>query len=248
MGYNVLFETVLDGTLFGKWPHTGIWTCLLSQADRHGVIDKHPNLLAAKIGVPVEQLLACIHDFMQPDPGSRTKEADGRRMELIDPGARDWGWRVINHGAYREKARKAAYDAERTASGADAARKREQRSSVPTCPDASRSQTPDSRLQTTDVRTKNLEGSHARPRKRCPEDFQVTDEMRAWASQECPSVDVERETAKFRDHQFRDAHSDWVATWRNWLRKAADLKPSQQKTRFQRAKDALGPTKDVGFG
>lgn len=156
MGYSVLFDSVLDGTLFGKWPHTGIWTCLLSQADRYGVIDKHPNLLAAKIGVPVEQLLACIHDFMQPDPGSRTKEADGRRLELVDPGVRDWGWRVINHGAYRERARLQGKDAARTASGQDAERKRQERASpdVPRCPPDSPSQTPDSKQQTTDVEKK----------------------------------------------------------------------------------------------
>lgn len=104
-GYTPLFDTALDGTLFGRWPHTGIWTCLLSQKDRNGEIDMHPNLLAAKIGVPVDTLMACIDDFMKPDPGSRTKDHDGRRLELIDPASRNWGWRVLNHAKYRDKAR-----------------------------------------------------------------------------------------------------------------------------------------------
>src|SRR5437868_1167551 len=121
-GYVPLFDTVLDGTLFGKWPHTGIWTCLLSQVDQHGEIDMHPNLLAAKIGVPVETLQSCIHDFMQPDPGSRTKDNDGRRLELIDPDARNWGWRVVNHAKYRERARLKAKAQREIESGQNAAR------------------------------------------------------------------------------------------------------------------------------
>lgn len=140
-GYTPLFDSALDGTLFGKWPHTGIWTCLLSQMDKRGIIDKHPNLLAAKIGVPVDLLLSCISDFMQPDPGSRTPDHEGRRLELLEPGKRDWGWRVLNHQLYREKARKSAYDTARTESGKDRERKADKRSAsrdVPTRPDASR--------------------------------------------------------------------------------------------------------------
>jgi hypothetical protein len=76
---------------------------------------------------------------MGPDPGSRTGDLDGRRLELIDP-ARGWGWRVINHGIYRERARKKAYDQARTESGADAERKRASRD-VPRSPPVSRSQT-----------------------------------------------------------------------------------------------------------
>ena len=142
-GYTPVYDHMLNGTLFGRWPHTGIWACLLSRASREGVIDEVPASLAAAIGVPVEMLMSCIEDFMKPDPGSRTKAFDGRRLELIDP-ARDWGWKVLNHAKYREKARKKDYDSERTESGMDANRKRQLRAQdapsrdVPTRPDASR--------------------------------------------------------------------------------------------------------------
>lgn len=42
--------------------------------------------------------------------------------------------------------------------------------------------------------------------------------MRAWAAAECPLVDVHQATAAMRDHEFRDPKTDWLATWRNWLR------------------------------
>jgi hypothetical protein len=153
-GYTPVFSSALDGTLYGKWPHTGVWLCLLSQCDWQGNIDVVPRLLASKIGVPEEVLMQCIADFMSPDLGSRTGDMEGRRLELIDPTNRNWGWRVINHGIYREKARKSAYDAERTRSGKDAERKRAEREkaeneraekernagkdAVPRSPDASR--------------------------------------------------------------------------------------------------------------
>jgi hypothetical protein len=139
MGYTPLYDHTLTGTLYGRWPHTGIWACLLSRASREGVIDEVPASLAAAIGVDVETLLRCIQDFMQPDPGSRTKAHEGRRLELLDPN-RSWGWWVLNHGKYREKARKQNYDQKRTESGADAERKQADRESreVPTSPAKSR--------------------------------------------------------------------------------------------------------------
>ncbi len=139
MGYTPVFDTMLTGTLYGRWPHTGIWACLLSRASREGLIDETPQSLAAAIGVPLETLLDCIRDFCAPDPDSRTAEFEGRRLALIHE-HRTWGWRVLNHGKYREKARKKAYDDDRTTSGKDAGRKRQERASrdVPTRPAMSR--------------------------------------------------------------------------------------------------------------
>jgi hypothetical protein len=102
-GYTPVFSTVLDGTLYGKWPHTGVWLCILSQCDHKGEVDMVPALLANKIGIPLETLLECIAEFMSPDPGSRTAYLEGRRLELIDE-SRDWGWRVVNIQTYRAKA------------------------------------------------------------------------------------------------------------------------------------------------
>jgi hypothetical protein len=139
MGYTPLFDTTLTGTLYGRWPHTGIWACLLSRASREGVIDETPQALAAAIGVPVETLMDCIRDFMNPDRDSRSPEHEGRRLALIHE-HRSWGWRIVNHGKYKEKARKKSFDETRTATGDDAERKRNERASreVPRSPDESR--------------------------------------------------------------------------------------------------------------
>lgn len=79
-----------------------------------------------------------------------------------------------------------------------------------------------------------------RATKRCPVDFVVTDEMAEAARAECPGLDLQRETTKFRDHEFKQAHSDWVATWRNWIRRAYEAMPNARgsppsETPYQRS-------------
>lgn len=64
-------------------------------------------------------------------------------------------------------------------------------------------------------------GRKPRALKRCPDDFDA-DPLRAWAAAEAPRADFGRELAKFRDHTFKAAHSDWPAAFRNWLRRASD--------------------------
>ena len=68
-----------------------------------------------------------------------------------------------------------------------------------------------------------------RPSKRCPADFQVTEDLRAWAAGKHPEVDLDAETEAFRDHEFATAKTDWPATWRSWIRKAAKFSGNGQR-------------------
>lgn len=67
----------------------------------------------------------------------------------------------------------------------------------------------------------------ARRGTRLPEEFTVTVEMAQWAQERFPDVDRRLETEKFVDH-FRSVPGsrglklDWVLTWRNWIRRAAE--------------------------
>lgn len=77
---------------------------------------------------------------------------------------------------------------------------------------------------------------------RIPEPFFVTAEMRQWAAEEVPSVDVSCETRKFCDYWratpgAKGVKLDWVATWRNWLRSAAE-----------RGAGSSGPVRKTGGG
>lgn len=71
-------------------------------------------------------------------------------------------------------------------------------------------------------------GGGARARAtRIPDPFVLTVAMREWAASEVPGVDIDRSTRTFVDYWRAEsgakaAKRDWVATWRNWLRRDAE--------------------------
>ena len=136
MGYVPLFDNLTTGTLHGRWPDIGLWPVMLSMADRFGRIDVTPQYIAGVTGLDVQEVVECIGRFCSPDEDSRSKtdEDEGRRLEPLEPG-RKWGWKVVNHAKYREKARLLARDSDRTAAGLDAERKRKKRECPPLSPE-----------------------------------------------------------------------------------------------------------------
>jgi hypothetical protein len=221
-GYTPVFDSVYAGSLCGRWPTTAVWVTLLPLCDKYGHIDLSYQAICALTGWPLDLLQKGIAELMKPDPDSRSAEEEGRRLVLLDPN-RQWGWRVVNHGLYREKARKLQYDNERTASGRDAARKRMSRD-VPRCPDTSR-EVPLSDADADSREEQPREGSVDTVRRgsRIAIPFPITTELREWAKSETPDVDVTAATAEFVDYWRgvpgqKGCKLDWVATWRNRMR------------------------------
>jgi len=210
-GYTPVFDSIFQGSLCGKYPDLVVWLVLLALQQRGGVIDATPGYIAMVSGLPETEIEAAIQRFCAPDPRSRTPDHDGRRLEpLTDKG---FGWRILNHERYREKARKQTYDEVRTATGRDAERKKQERANrVPRGPARSR-EVP---LSESEAETKRKERGRAPRSKRVPMNFEPD---RSFALGLCPDMDVEFEVAQFRDHEFRDPHSDWPATWRKWVRR-----------------------------
>lgn len=80
------------------------------------------------------------------------------------------------------------------------------------------------------------------PRKRgtrVPDPFIVNGEMRLWASDNTPTVNVDLATKKFVNYwraKTRDATKlDWFATWQNWLMSDAERQPTTKPTPTERA-------------
>lgn len=111
-GYTPLFD-VTGGTLAGRWPDTGLWCVVLSLADMHGVVDRTHEYISLVSGLELSEVRACMQRFCEPDPRSRSQECEGRRLIPIDP-SRDWGWKIVNHARYRERARLMAKNARET--------------------------------------------------------------------------------------------------------------------------------------
>lgn len=88
--------------------------------------------------------------------------------------------------------------------------------------------------------------SAKRATRKCPDSFSVDEDLKSWAATECPGVDLMRETSKFRDHTFKTAHSDWPATWRNWMRNASQY--ISTKPAAKQPKHAGFDSKDYSHG
>lgn len=91
----------------------------------------------------------------------------------------------------------------------------------------------------------NHQKEPSEPRKRgtrIPEPFMLTAAMKAWASHEVPGLDLPSHTREFVDH-FRAASGsnatkrDWVAAWRNWMRRAHRSTPGSRQTFTQQKQD-----------
>lgn len=214
-GYTPVFDTVFQGSLCGRYPDTAAWLFLLALADKNGVVDMTPQYISSVTGMPVTELLGCIERFLEPDPYSRSSASQGRRLELIDPD-RQWGWRIVNHGKYREKARLQSKNAREVAEGKNKARMKDRRRPPETAPD------PPSNANANAGPPGG--GQRARASRRVPADFVVDDRLRDWNREKLglPDSVIEYETEKFRDHEFKTARKDWRGTWRNWMRRAQE--------------------------
>lgn len=85
-----------------------------------------------------------------------------------------------------------------------------------------------------------VEGGPRKRGTRIPEPFMLTHDMREWAATEVPTVDVDASTRRFVDYWRADSGAkatkrDWVATWRNWLRRDADTRKPNRLTPAERA-------------
>lgn len=90
---------------------------LLVLADSDGVVDMTPEAISRRSNVPIDQVIKYIEELQQPDPLSRSKMEEGKRIVSIDP-ERGWGWKVVNYQHYRrirdEEARRSYFrDAKR---------------------------------------------------------------------------------------------------------------------------------------
>lgn len=55
-----------------------------------------------------------------------------------------------------------------------------------------------------------------------PPDFEVSKVMQEWAATNYPSVDIDKETAKFVNYEFTTPCSDWNLRWKLWIQRAAE--------------------------
>lgn len=89
-----------DGTLAGNWQAIITFQQMIVLCDVDGVIDMTPQAISSRTSIPLEIIQAGIGHLENPDPYSRSQEAEGRRIERLDD-HRTWGWRIVNYTKYR---------------------------------------------------------------------------------------------------------------------------------------------------
>lgn len=95
--YTKLFQSILDSTVWQEpLAIKVVWVTLLAMCDAEGRVWASIPGLASRAGVSVKECETALDKFEGPDPYSRTKENQGRRIAEIDG-----GWQLLNHAKYR---------------------------------------------------------------------------------------------------------------------------------------------------
>jgi hypothetical protein len=98
-GYTKLFSDIVDSSIWTEDAETcKVWVTLLALSDANGYVRGSPGWLAGKSKVSLEKCELALEKFKKPDPQSRTKDNDGRRIEVLED-----GWLVLNYIAFRER-------------------------------------------------------------------------------------------------------------------------------------------------
>ena len=98
--YAKIFTQIFDSSIAENYEVRHVFEDLLKLADIEGVVDMTVEAIARRTNVPIEKVRFGIEQLMKPDPSSRSKEKDGRRLLALDS-RRDWGWIIVNYQHYR---------------------------------------------------------------------------------------------------------------------------------------------------
>jgi hypothetical protein len=98
-GWTGIHSSMLNSSIWQE-PHTTfrVWITLLLMSDANGIVDASVPGLARQANVTIEEAEAALKSFMSPDPYSRTKDYEGRRIEEVDG-----GWKILNYLKHRNK-------------------------------------------------------------------------------------------------------------------------------------------------
>lgn len=98
-GYTKLFSSLVASTIWREDDKTRIlWITMLAMKNREHVVEASIPGLADFSRMSISDCEAALEKLKSPDPYSRTKKFEGRRIEEV-PG----GWKILNGEYYRQK-------------------------------------------------------------------------------------------------------------------------------------------------
>lgn len=101
--YGKIWKSMFEGSLYDAgWEAIITFMILITFANKNGEVDITLSALSGKTTIPKKHLENGVAALMAEDPESRTKDDDGRRIVLIDPDGKSWGWRIVNYEKYSQ--------------------------------------------------------------------------------------------------------------------------------------------------
>lgn len=98
-GWTKLFASITESSVWCADDKTlRVWVALLARCNAEGIVEGSIPGFANLCRMTIEDFEIRISNLSQPDPYSRTKTNEGRRIEEV-PG----GWKVLNYLAFRDK-------------------------------------------------------------------------------------------------------------------------------------------------
>jgi hypothetical protein len=95
--YGKFFASTFTGSMYGAGSHVfALWGYVIANAIE-GAIEINPRMVASILGADEAQVETALALLCGPDPRSRSKVEDGRRL-VHEAG---FQYRVVNHGTYR---------------------------------------------------------------------------------------------------------------------------------------------------
>lgn len=98
-----VFSQIFDSSIAEDWQVRHVFEDLMKLADMKGVVDMTVEAIARRTNMPLDIVARAISELEKPDPRSRTRDYEGRRIIPIDP-ERGWGWLLVNYEYYRSLA------------------------------------------------------------------------------------------------------------------------------------------------
>ncbi len=99
MSYTKLFSEIVMSTVWREKDTTRlVWITMLAIRNMHHVVEASVPGLADCARVSIKACRVALKVLSEPDPDSRSQEAEGRRIQEVDG-----GWFIINGEKYRRK-------------------------------------------------------------------------------------------------------------------------------------------------
>jgi len=95
-----VFEQIYDSSIAEDYSCRRMFMDLLVLADPTGCVDMTLEAISRRTNVPFNEVEKYVTQLCQPDPKSRSKLEEGKRLVPLDKN-RDWGWKIVNYQHYR---------------------------------------------------------------------------------------------------------------------------------------------------